>query len=91
MNKQERHIFALLIELWVKLQVPISLGVPFGPARDVWLKIKNELRITGWASNDDVQDKFEEYVRGGIELPVPKHLSPDVEVKINKQDTKFPD
>ena len=64
MSKEERYILALLIELWVKMQVPISLGIPLGPARDSWLKIKNELRITGWAGNDDVQDKFEEYVKG---------------------------
>lgn len=55
-NKQEYELLEALAQLYVGLQVPISLGMPLGVAREAYDKITDLLHLSGWTSEVEAID-----------------------------------
>lgn len=55
-----------LAELLAGLQVPLSIGVPLGTAKEPLLRIRKSLQLWGWPNAKEIADQLEkvEWIKG---------------------------
>jgi hypothetical protein len=64
MTEQQRQVLRDVAEVVAGLQVPVSLGVRLGTAREPWGRLFNLLRDAGWSDADKIEQRLLEVFGG---------------------------
>lgn len=60
MTRDKQGVIRLMAEILAGLQVPLSVGVPLGAAREPIVRLRDELSTHGYPNADEFEERLSE-------------------------------